>query len=131
MDVTAGTTDCYGGCYGCYGYAPVYYGAVTTGVTYASAPVQQPAAAPATITVNVPADAVVSVDGAKTSSTSTERVFASPDLKPGTIYYYTLTAEVVREGKTLTAREVITVEAGKNTKIALNPTAPAATVASR
>jgi uncharacterized protein (TIGR03000 family) len=64
----------------------------------------------------------VSIDGRKTTSTSTERTFASPALKPGTIYYYTFTAEVVRDGKTLTAQEIVAVEAGKTTKVSMSPT---------
>ena len=86
---------------------------------------------PARITVNVPADAQLSVDGRKIESSSTERVFSSPDLKPGTKYYYVFTAEVVRDGKTLTAREVVTIEAGKNTTVSLNPASPAPALASR
>ena len=52
-------------------------------------------------------------------STAAERVFTSPELLPGTVYFYTFTAEVVRNGQTLTAREVVPVEAGKKATITL------------
>ncbi|MCE9530613.1 MAG: TIGR03000 domain-containing protein [Planctomycetes bacterium] len=76
---------------------------------------------PAFITVNVPADATITIDGAATKSTSEVRVFSTPVLNPGTVHYYTLTAQVVREGKTYTSTETVAVEAGMKTQISLNP----------
>ena len=79
--------------------------------------------APAFITVNVPADAKITIDGAATTSVSTVRTFSTPELNPGSVYYYTFTAEVVREGKTFTATEKVAVEAGATAQISLNPKA--------
>lgn len=77
--------------------------------------------APAYVTVNVPADAKVTIDGNATISTSTVRIYATPSLKAGTVHYYTFTAEVVRGGQTYSATEKVAVEAGTKTEITLNP----------
>src|SRR5262249_62071242 len=44
--------------------------------------------APATLIVNLPAEAKLLVDGNITKSTSAERVFVSPALIPGQLYNY-------------------------------------------
>lgn len=79
------------------------------------------APAPAFITVNVPADAKVTIDGAATVSTSTVRVFQTRKLNRGTVQYYTFVAEVVRDGKSYTATERVAVEAGAKAEISLAP----------
>ena len=86
-------------------------------------------AAPATLVVTVPADTRLTIDGEATLSTSTERVFVTPELNPGREYHYTLKAEVVKDGKSAMIEKVITVKAGEVTteKLAL----PAASVAQR
>ncbi len=78
-------------------------------------------AAPAHITVNLPADAKIFIEGTETPSTTDRRVFVTPELKPGAVYYYTIEAEVVRDGKKLRATEKIAVEAGSHAKIQLKP----------
>lgn len=80
-------------------------------------------AAPAYIAVNVPADATITIDGAPTKSTTTTRVFSTPELTAGTVYYYTVVAQVVRDGQTLVATEKVAVEAGATVQISLNPNA--------
>jgi uncharacterized protein (TIGR03000 family) len=75
--------------------------------------------APATIIVSLPASAVLTVDGVATTSTSATRVFASPALEQGKDFFYTLTAEVVRDGKTLSASKKVSVRAGQETKVSL------------
>ncbi len=134
---------CNGGCTGVVVDAGCTGGAGCTGVVPAPAPMEvapvppkdmpkeikkggvtfAPMFAPATITVNVPADAKVTIDGNATVSTSTVRTFATPALKTGAVSYYTFVAEVVREGKTFTATETVAVEAGATTTITLNPNA--------
>ena len=118
----------YTSCCGCTGYTSC---TGCTGGVIVTPPKTEPipppkkggvTALPATIVVNVPADAKVTIDGTPTKSTSAVRVFATPELAPGAVYYYTVTAEVVREGKTLTASEKIAVEAGVNSVISLSPT---------
>jgi len=137
-----GCYSCYGCCGGCYGYSGCggcYGGAVSGDVTIvapAGAPAGAPAKAPepikkpktdkettspagATIIVSLPADAVLTVDGAATSSTSATRVFASPALEQGKDFLYTLKAELVRDGKTFSASKKVSVRAGEETKVSL------------
>jgi uncharacterized protein (TIGR03000 family) len=85
--------------------------------------------APATILVSLPTDAKLLIDNEATSSTGTSRVFQSPILNPGKEYQYTLTAEVVRDGKPMKAEQVVTVKAGQTTPVTL--TLPTAGIAQR
>jgi uncharacterized protein (TIGR03000 family) len=87
------------------------------------------APAPATIVVSLPANATLKVDGAATRSTSATRVFATPALPAGQDYYYTLTAEVVRDGQTVTATRRVAVRAGQESRVSIE--VPVASVASR
>jgi uncharacterized protein (TIGR03000 family) len=75
--------------------------------------------APATIVVNVPAEAKVTIDDNATTSTGARRVFVSPALQPGQEYHYTLKAEFVRDGKAETRSERIAVKAGQETTVNL------------
>lgn len=75
---------------------------------------------PATIVVNLPADARLKVDDYLTSSTSGTRVFVSPALTPGQDFSYTLTAEIVRDGKTVVAKKLVNVRAGEETRVAID-----------
>jgi uncharacterized protein (TIGR03000 family) len=75
--------------------------------------------AAATILVDLPADASLMIDDNATTSTSASRVFVSPELAPGKAFQYTLTAEIVRDGQKLMARERITVRAGAETRVTL------------
>jgi uncharacterized protein (TIGR03000 family) len=82
---------------------------------------------PATLTVTLPADAQLRVDGQRTSSTSSRRVFVSPPLQPGRSYSYTLEAQVVRNGQTLSVSREVPVRAGQQTAVNLDmPTFTAA-----
>jgi uncharacterized protein (TIGR03000 family) len=74
---------------------------------------------PANIVVSLPADAKLLVDDALTTSTSSLRRLTSPELAPGKEYHYTLKAQIVRDGQTLTAVERITVRAGEETEVSL------------
>ena len=108
--------------FGCVGgvAAPVISGPVvpTTPVT---PPVKGKSSldntAPATLFVSVPADARLSIDGAATTSTSTERVFVSPALSFGREYHYTLQAEFVRDGKVVKVSKEVAVKAGDETRV--------------
>ncbi|HEV3256310.1 MAG TPA: TIGR03000 domain-containing protein [Gemmataceae bacterium] len=77
------------------------------------------APAPATILVSLPAEAKLTVDGAATQSTSSTRTFASPALEPGRDYYYTLKAEIVRDGQTVSTSRRVAVRAGEQTRVTL------------
>jgi len=86
-------------------------------------------AAPATLVVNLPADAKLKVGEQQTTQTSERRVFVSPKLSPGQVYTYNLKAEVVRQGKPISWQETVSVQAGKQTQISMK--VPAVSVAGR
>jgi uncharacterized protein (TIGR03000 family) len=83
----------------------------------------------ATVLVELPADATLTVDGVATTSTSTNRVFVTPPLENGQTFHYTLTAQVVRDGQTQTVTRQVAVRAGEETRVTLD--VPAAAVAVR
>lgn len=134
----------YGGCSGSYGIGGVggYGGGMimpgttiqpgTGGEKLKTKPKSKDetlAPAPATIVVELPADAKLLIDNAATTSTGSSRIFQSPTLNPGKEYHYTLKAEVVRDGKPVKAEQVVTVTAGEITPVKL--TLPPVGVAQR
>ncbi len=74
----------------------------------------------ARVTVKLPADARLYVDDVPCPLTSTTRSFDTPALNAGQRYYYTLKAEVVRDGETRTAKKRVLVEAGKQITVEFN-----------
>ena len=88
-------------------------------------------AAPATIVVSLPADAVLKVDGMTTKTTSQLRSFSTPQLPYGQAFHYTLTAAIVRDGQTLTATQQVTVQAGVTSRVELPATAFGTAVAAK
>ena len=124
----AGCAGCNGGCAGCQGGGPIPVPGPGPGPVPIPEPKKMPekvmnTPAPASVALNVPADATVTVDGKATKATGAARVFATPELAPGQVYYYSFTATVVRDGKTLTATESVAVKAGETTSVSLNPEA--------
>jgi uncharacterized protein (TIGR03000 family) len=117
-----GWGGCYGGGYWYGGYSGYAGGSymVPSGSYLAAAPV------PATLVVNLPADAVLTVDGERTTSTSAQRVFRTPALNPGRDFEYTLTAKVVRAGREEVIEQRVTVRAGEQTTVRLELPTPAA-----
>jgi uncharacterized protein (TIGR03000 family) len=85
-------------------------------------------AVPATIIVSLPADAKLRVDEYTTTSTTATRVFVSPALGAGKEFSYTLTGEILRDGRPVVASKRITVRAGEETRVELE--FPVAAVAS-
>jgi uncharacterized protein (TIGR03000 family) len=83
----------------------------------------------ATLVVNLPADAKLLIDGQATSSETAHRVFETPALETGREFYYTLQAQVVRDGKTEVITQRVTVRAGEATEVRLE--VPATAVAAR
>ena len=79
-----------------------------------------PGAAPATVVVNLPADAKLTVEGRPTTSTSSRRVFVSPPLQTGQTYSYSLDAQVTRDGQTQTVHRDLPVQAGQRSEITLD-----------
>jgi len=71
----------------------------------------------ATLTVNVPADASVFVNGAKTKSVGSERTYVSRGLQSGFDYTYEIRAEVQRNGKTIDETKVVSLRAGQNSQL--------------
>ncbi|MGH9677563.1 MAG: TIGR03000 domain-containing protein, partial [Candidatus Acidiferrum sp.] len=134
---------CNGGCYGsgygsCTGgYGSCYgggYGSCTGGTIVPATPVTPPMkkdekkiekktmapTAPATIIVTLPAEAKLTIDDAVTTSTSTRRVFISPELPVGREFHYTLKAEYVKDGKAIVLSKEATVRAGEETTISMD-----------
>jgi uncharacterized protein (TIGR03000 family) len=142
---------CNGGCYGCTGCSGISHGCcggtyvVPSGAAPATnmpkempketvptppaPPAKGETSASATIVVIVPADARLTVDGNPTTSTSERRVFVSPALETGSDYVYSIQAEVVRDGRTVTQTREITVRAGLTTNVPFS--FPTESVASR
>jgi uncharacterized protein (TIGR03000 family) len=121
-----GCYGCYGGCYGCYGGGGVimqHGGAGSAPEKIQTKPKAKQeeslAPAPATILVDLPAEAKLRIDNEATTSTGGSRLFQTPALNPGKEYHYTLTAEVVRDGKPIKAEKVVTVKAGQITPVTL------------
>jgi uncharacterized protein (TIGR03000 family) len=68
----------------------------------------------ARITVKLPEDAKLFVDGVLCPMASATRSFDTPKLNAGQSYHYQLKAEVVRGGKTTTVNRRIDFEAGQS-----------------
>lgn len=75
----------------------------------------------ATIVVNLPANARLTVDGQPTAQTSSTRTFVTPPLQPGRDFHYTFRAELNQEGRPVTATKEVTVRAGEETRVRLDP----------
>jgi uncharacterized protein (TIGR03000 family) len=123
-----------GGCIGTIGGGVIMPSTGTTGEKLKTEPKEKKngetmAPAPATIVVDLPAEAKLLIDNEATTSTGSSRVFTSPTLNPGKEYHYTLKAEIVRDGKTVKAEKVIAVKAGETTSATL--TLPTVGVAQR
>jgi uncharacterized protein (TIGR03000 family) len=73
--------------------------------------------APAHVVVTLPEDARLFIGETACPLTSARREFNTPDLSPGQGYYYVLKAEVMREGRAVTASKRVTVRAGEETVV--------------
>lgn len=115
-----GAYACYGGwtCYGCAGATPGYAPGYAPYQPMPKAPVAAPqyyeqTGVQARVTMQVPPDARVFVDGMPTRATSEHRVFTTPPLEPGRTYYYEVRVEVVRDGRTLSETQQLVVRPGE------------------
>jgi uncharacterized protein (TIGR03000 family) len=126
-----GCWGCCGGCYGCYGcyggYYPYYGGVVAAPSTVPNGasvvnkdgtPVTL-TDSPAKVTVRLPADAKLYIDGQLCPLTSDVRSFNTPALAAGKKFHYTL--EVVRTGGKRDSRNVV-LESGKTSEVDFNKT---------
>jgi len=84
-------------------------------------------AAPARITVKLPADAKLYVDGVACPLTSETRSFETPKLESGRAYTYTLKAELVRNGQTRSESRQVELRAGKPVTVEFGDLTPVAT----
>jgi uncharacterized protein (TIGR03000 family) len=86
----------------------------------------------ATLTVNVPQEARVFVNGVRTKSVGGERTFVSRGLQAGFNYTYEVRAEVERNGELVEETKVVNLQAGRNAQIAFalasSEAAPATTL---
>jgi uncharacterized protein (TIGR03000 family) len=72
----------------------------------------------AKLIVQLPEDAKLYIDNRPMKTTSARRVFNTPALDKGQVYYYILRVEVVRNGKKKTETKRVLVRAGQETKAA-------------
>jgi uncharacterized protein (TIGR03000 family) len=72
---------------------------------------------PATVVVRLPAGARLTIDGRPTRATGATRRFVSPPLQPGKTYTYRLRAEMGLEGRTVSATQTVTVQAGRRSQV--------------
>lgn len=75
-------------------------------------PPQTAASFHAIVVVKAPLDAAVLANGQLIEHAKTEQRFITPNLKPGKTYFYEFRAEAVRDGKTVTLSQKVTVKAG-------------------
>jgi len=80
----------------------------------------------ATVVVELPADATMMIDNYVSDLTSDTRTFVTPDLVPNKDYYYTIKAEVMRDGRKVTQSQKIFVRAGRTTRVEFGEMAEAA-----
>jgi uncharacterized protein (TIGR03000 family) len=72
------------------------------------------------LTVFVPDDARVTVNGLPTRSKGARRQYVSHGLKPGFSYKYEIRAEVLRDGRVLSATRTVVLTAGDRREVAMN-----------
>jgi uncharacterized protein (TIGR03000 family) len=125
-----------GGCSSCGGCGMVMGGGATMGGCVngvcpinSGTAVAQTTGTEATLVVNLPADATLTIDDEPTVSTSANRVFVTPALEEGKEYEYTLKAKVLRDGQVQVTTAKVTVRPGKTSEVEL--TVPAAGVAAQ
>ncbi|HEX3314347.1 MAG TPA: TIGR03000 domain-containing protein, partial [Gemmataceae bacterium] len=135
-----GNYGCYGG-YACYGIPTPTEGGVivdpnvphsVTPVIPSTAPAPVPMGNPpppkaslenkvrSRVIIETPENAKLYVDGQLMQTASSHRVFQTPELAPGSTYFYDLKIEVVREGKTLTEEKRIYVRPGIEQSVAFS-----------
>jgi len=76
------------------------------------------------LTVWVPNEAKVTINGMLTKSTGSKRHFVSYGLRPGYSYKYVVKAEIVREGKIVTEEQTVALAAGDRSGVAFGFNVP-------
>jgi uncharacterized protein (TIGR03000 family) len=85
----------------------------------------------ARLTIDVPLDARVYLDGEPLKAPVATRVFLTPALNPGSTYFYDLRAEIERDGRTLVASQRVFIRAGQTVNAAFPTLRQDATAALR
>jgi uncharacterized protein (TIGR03000 family) len=101
------------------GYGPMYS---MPAQNFSQGTVQQRSFNPneATLVVDLPPNARLTIDGQPTQLTSATRTFTTPPLERGREYYYDLKAELNRDGRTLTSTKRVTIRPGEETRVRLD-----------
>ena len=126
-----GSSSCYGGAHyygsdfqgGCTGCSGHIIGSVTpdsiphvsipsVGVEYQAARAK-PNAAPARLTIELPADAKLFVDGQATKGEGVSRNFHTPELPKDQTFFYEIKAEVTVDGTVVTESKRVLVRSGE------------------
>jgi len=71
---------------------------------------------PATVVVNLPAEAKLFVDGERVPMTTAVRSFKTPGLRAGQDYFYTMKAEILRDGVKTEKTARVIVRAGETAR---------------
>jgi len=74
--------------------------------------------------VQVPEDAKVYIDGKLMKSTSSPRVFGTPELRRDQVYFYDITAEVVRDGQKVSDTKRVYLRVGEVARASFGDMAP-------
>ncbi len=82
---------------------------------------------PATLIVQMPAEARLTIDGYVTRQASPTRIFVTPPLEPNKDFQYTLRAEMLRDGQTQVVTQQVTIRAGQKKEVLLDFSLPAST----
>jgi uncharacterized protein (TIGR03000 family) len=72
------------------------------------------------ITVRLPAEASLTIDGARTTQTGQERQFVSPPLPTDKVFVYTLKATWTADGKKVEREKKVEVSAGARVSVDMN-----------
>jgi uncharacterized protein (TIGR03000 family) len=70
------------------------------------------------LTVSVPHDAKVTINGMLTKSTGVTRRFISYGLRAGSTYNYSIKAEIIRDGKIVPQEQTVSLTAGGQRDVA-------------
>ena len=114
----------HGGCGGGYGGYAYSGTGFASGYALLEAPDQT-----ATVVVELPADATLTIDGEATPLTSARRVFQTPSFSADKAYTYEIQATVMVRGKAETVKQTVTVRGGEEKRVSLE--LPATSVAAR
>jgi uncharacterized protein (TIGR03000 family) len=109
------------------GLSPQEYEAYAQAATANNASAPSPIDTLAHLTVRVPAEAQIWIDGTTTTSTGPVRQFESPPLTPGSRYSYDIKASWNENGHEVTQTQHVEVTAGAHINVAFPTTAQTAT----